>query len=117
MSKINTRNTVTINVNYLKTIIANTGKNDVEFSEWIGYCRSYICSVKKSRAMRVSTAKSICAMCDADYNQLVLPEKVEQPEEPKPLYADDKTLSGIVETLMRIEKKLDDLHRMYCEGD
>lgn len=56
-------------------------------------------------------------MCDADYNQLVLPEKVEQPEEPKPLYADDKTLSGIIETLMRIEKKLDDLHRMYCEGD
>lgn len=107
--------TVSINVDYLETIIAKSGKNDSEFGVWLGFSRGYISFAKKKKSLRMSTVKSICAMCDADYNRLVLP--VEQPEEPKPLYADDKTLKGIVETLMRIEKKLDDLHRMYCEGD
>ena len=106
---------VGINVNYLLAIIEKSGKTETEFGMWLGFSRGYITHVKKAGLMRMSTVKSICAMCDADFNRLVLP--VEQPEGPKPLYADDKTLKGIVETLMRIEKKLDDLHRMYCEGD
>lgn len=99
---------VGINVNYLLAIIEKSGKTETEFGMWLGFSRGYITHVKKAGLMRMSTVKSICAMCDADFNRLVLP--VEQPEGQKPLYADDKTLSGIIETLMRIEKKLDALY-------
>lgn len=103
---------VNINVYYLEAVIAKSGKSDSEFGQSLGFSRGYVTSVEKSKQMRLATAKSLCLMHDADYNKLVLPEKVEQPEGPKPLYADDKTLSGIIETLMRIEKKLD---RLYDE--
>lgn len=102
--------TVDINVDYLDAIIAKTGQTDTDFGVWIGKSHSYISSVKAKGTAPVSVAKLICTLCKADYNRLVIPKKEEVPANQKPLYSDDKTLAGIIETLMRIEKKLNALY-------
>lgn len=112
MERNKRKNTVDINVDYFEAIVAKSGKGNSAFGKWLGYGDSFVCNVKKRKTTSESTAKYICAMCNADYERLVIPEKSQEPEqeEKKPLYADDKTLSGIIETLMRIEKKLDELY-------
>ena len=49
-----------------------------------------------------ATVSLICRICECDYARLTK-------QEPKPLLADDKTINALVNTMIRIENKLDEL--------
>ena len=96
---------IEINKTYLKEIVKKTGMRQVDFSNAIGQGDKFIMNALARKKMRKPTAELICRLYGADYTKLTTPES----EEKKLLYADDKSLSALVNTMIRIEQKLDRL--------
>lgn len=102
--KINTN--VTINKDYLREIIKKSGLTQKDFAESIGRSPKYITNALSRGYVQLAVANLICKLYDANVN-LLCPKPVEQQQEAKFLMSDDKTLTALVESLYRIEKKLD----------
>ena len=102
--KVNTN--VTINKDYLREIIKKSGLTQKDFAGSIGRTPKYISNSLSRGYMQSVAANLICKLYDANVN-LLCPKPVEQQQEAKFLMSDDKTLTALVESLNRIEKKLD----------
>ena len=101
-----TNTNVTINKDYLREIIKKAGLTQKDFAESIGRTSKYISNSLTRGYMQLVVANLICKLYDANVN-LLCPKPVEDHPEPKVLMSDDKTLTALVESLNRIEKKLD----------
>lgn len=101
-----TNTNVTINKDYLREIIKKAGITQKDFAESIGRTPKYISNSLSRGYIQLVAAKLICKLYDANVN-LLCPKPVEQQQEAKVLMSDDKTLTALVESLNRIEKKLD----------
>lgn len=105
---------VTINKEYLREIIKKSGLTQKDFSESIGRTPKYITNSLSRVYMQLVAANLICKLYDGNVN-LLCPKPVEQ-QEAKFLMSDDKTLSALVESLNRIEKKTDFLlYELGCQ--
>ena len=102
--KINTN--VTINKDYLREIIKKSGLTQKDFAESIGRSQKYITNALSRGYVQLAVANLICKLYDSNVN-LLCPKPVEQQQEAKFLMSDDKTLTALVESLYRIEKKID----------
>ena len=100
-----TNTNVTINKDYLREIIKKAGLTQKDFAESIGRTSKYISNSLTRGYMQLVVANLICKLYDANID-LLCPKTVEQ-QEAKFLMSDDKTLSALVESLNRIEKKID----------
>ena len=98
-------NNVTINKDYLREIIKKAGLTQKDFSESIGRTPKYIANSLTRGYMHLVVANLICKLYDVNID-LLCPKPVEQ-QEAKFLMSDDKTLAALVESLNRIEKKID----------
>ena len=101
-----TTTNVTINKDYLREIIKKAGLTQKDFAESIGRTQKYISNSISRGYMQLVVANLICKLYDANLN-LLCPKPVEQQQEAKFVMSDDKTLSALVESLNRIEKKID----------
>lgn len=100
-----TTTNVTINKDYLREIIKKAGLTQKDFAESIGRTQKYISNSLSRGYMQLVVANLICKLYDANVN-LLCPKPVEQ-QEARFLMSDDKTLTALVESLNRIEKKID----------
>lgn len=100
-----TKTKVTINKDYMREIIKKAGLTQKDFAESIGRTQKYISNSLSRGYMQLVVANLICKLYDANID-LLCPKPVEQ-QEAKFLMSDDKTLTALVESLNRIEKKLD----------
>lgn len=94
---------ISINSSYLKEIVKKTGMTQKKFSAAIGQGEKCIPNAINRGTIRKQTAELICRLYGADFEKLTTPE----PEERTPLYSDDKSVAVLVNTLIRIEQKLD----------
>ena len=101
-----TNTNVTINKDYLREIIKKAGLTQKDFAESIGRTQKYISNSLSRGYMQLVAANLICKLYDANVN-LLCPKPIEDHPESKVLMSDDKTLTALVESLNRIEKKLD----------
>ena len=101
-----TNTNVTINKDYLREIIKKAGLTQKDFAESIGRTPKYITNSLARGYMQRVAANLICKLYDANIN-LLCPKPVEEHPEAKVLMSDDKTLTALVESLNRIENKLD----------
>lgn len=80
-----------------------------EFSQKMGHCRSWWNGIKKAEGyMPVNKAKLLCHMLGVDYSKIVIPEpcitaNANPCNEQKPLYADDESIQGLVNSITNIE--------------
>lgn len=101
-------NKVLIDKEYFRNAYRNSGLTRQEFGETVGKTASFIHNTLDRGYMMLPVAKLLCKTYDLDIDKLILHVESPKPiEEPKPLMSDDKTLSALVETLNRVEKKLD----------
>lgn len=98
-------NNVTINKDYLREIIKKAGLTQKDFSESIGRTPKYISKSLSRGYMQLVVANLICKLYDANID-LLCQKPVEQ-QEAKFWISDDKTLTALLESLNRIEKKID----------
>lgn len=101
-----TTTNVTINKDYLREIIKKAGLTQKDFAESIGRTQKYITNSLSRGYMQLAVANLICKLYDANVN-LLCPKPIEDHPESKVLMSDDKTLTVLVESLNRIEKKID----------
>ena len=94
---------VQIDVPYLKSLVKNMDMTHKQFGDFIGQGEHFMKNAVYRGVVRKSTVQLICRLCECDYARLT------KQEQPKPLLADDKTIDAIVNTLIRIEDKLDEL--------
>lgn len=99
-------NNVTINKDYLREIIKKSGLTQKDFAESIGRSEKFITNSLSRGYMQLVAANLICKLYDANVN-LLCPKPIEDHPESKVLMSDDKTLTALVESLNRIEKKID----------
>lgn len=99
-------NNVTINKDYLREIIRKSGLTQKDFAESIGRSEKFITNSLSRGYMQLVAANLICKLYDANVN-LLCPKPIEDHPESKVLMSDDKTLTALVESLNRIEKKID----------
>ena len=76
----------------------------------IGRTNSFVQKAFERGYMQIAAAELLCKIHGFDIDKLC--PKPKEPDKPKVLMSDDKTLQALVETLMRIEKKVD---RIYQE--
>lgn len=114
---------VLIDTEYLRQIIRANCKSAKEFAESIGRSDGYLDNCLRRGYMQIPVVKLIQRMYDIDLDKLVPPPKetevtevteVTAVEEPKVLLSDDETLKALVNTLIRVEKKLDKLIERVC---
>lgn len=80
-----------------------------EFSVKMGHSRSWWNGIKKNDGyMAVNAAKLMCHLLGMDYGKVVIPEprittSAAPCNEQKPLYADDKSIQGLVNSITTIE--------------
>ena len=91
---------VECNVDYLKQIIRKTGMKQKEFSIFIGQSESFAANTLYRKSIKRSTADLICRITSSDINKLLVCE-------PKPLMADDKSMNALVNSIIRMEEKID----------
>lgn len=101
-----TTTNVTINKDYLREIIKKAGLTQKDFAESIGRTQKYISNSLSRGYMQFVVANLICKLYDANID-LLCPKPIEDHPESKVLMSDDKTLTALVESLNRIEKKID----------
>ena len=80
-----------------------------EFSQKMGHARSWWNGIKRADGyMPVNKAKLLCHMLGVDYSKIVIPEpritsNANPCNEQKPLYADDESIRGLVNSINNIE--------------
>lgn len=98
-------NYVQIDVAYLKDLAKKMDMSYVEFGRYIGQGDSFMSNAVNLGRARKATIDLICRLCDdCDYAKLTYQDKP-----PQPLLADDKAITAMVNTMIRIEAKLDRL--------
>lgn len=111
---------VLIDTDYLRQIIKANSKSVKEFAESLGRSDGYLDNCLRRGYMQTPVVKLMQRMYDIDIDKLVPPPKetetteVTSVEEPKVLLSDDETLKALVNTLIRVEKKLDKLIERVC---
>lgn len=80
-----------------------------EFSQKMGQCRTWWHGIKKNDGyMAVNKAKLLCHMLGVEYDKIVIPEpcittNAAPCNDQKPLYADDASIQGLVNSITNIE--------------
>lgn len=105
---------VKIDVYYVNRYLGKHLISKKEFSEMNGHSNAWWSSIEKkcNCMVAVNQAKLICTLTGLDYEKLVIPEKPitsnDHPQnEQKPLMADDESIQALVNSLNRIEQKMD----------
>lgn len=111
-----TNTNVTINKDYLREIIKKAGLTQKDFAESIGRTQKYISNSLSRGYMQLAAANLICKLYDSNID-LLCPKPVAEHPEAKVLMSDDKTLTALVESLNRIEKKLNRLLADFGVGE
>lgn len=102
---------VKIDVDMVERYMALHNLTKGEFSQKMGHTRSWWCGiVKYGGYIMPAKAKLMCNLMGMDYNKLVIPEHTTSnalPQSEKhPLYADDESIQGLVNSMTRIEKMI-----------
>ena len=68
-------NNVKVDVEYLSSIVKNSGLTYREFAESIGRARSFVRNTIDRGYMQVPAAKLLCKVYNVDFDKLVISEK------------------------------------------
>lgn len=98
---------VPIDKDYLRYILSKTGISKRALAATIGRTEGYIQNALDRGVMQILAAELLCKTHDFDIDRFCPKPKPKQLDEPQALMSDDKTLKAFVETMMRIEQKLD----------
>ena len=100
---------VKIDVAMAEKIMAAHSLTMGEFSQKMGHGRTWWNGIKKNDGyMAVNQAKLLCHMLGVEYDKIVIPEprintNATPCNEQKPLYADDASIQGLVNSITNIE--------------
>lgn len=100
---------VKINVAMVERILSAHNLTLSEFSQKMGHGRTWWNGVKlKDGYTDVNKAKLLCHVLGVDYSKIVIPEpritsNANPCNEQKPLYADDESIQGLVNSINNIE--------------
>lgn len=100
-------NMVKINTDYLLLIVAKSGLAQAKFGLYVGQGESLIANALFRGKMKRHVAEFICKQTNSDYSKLVVVDP--EPEKAQPLMADDKSIAAIVNALISMDKKIDDI--------
>lgn len=112
---------VLIDPEYLRQIIRTNSKSVKEFAESLGRSDGYIDNCLRRGYMQIPVVKLLQRMYDIDIDKLVPPPKetkvteVTESKEAKVLLSDDETLTALVNSILRVEKKLDAIAERMCK--
>lgn len=100
---------VKIDVAMAERYMALHSLTKAEFSQKMGHARSWWNGIKRNDGyMAINAAKLLCHMLGVEYDKIVLPEPcISTNDAPcndqKPLYADDASIQGLVNSITNIE--------------
>lgn len=98
---------VKINTDYLLFIVAKTGLSQKAFGLYVGQGDTLISNALARGKIKRRIAEFICKQTNSDYSRLVIAN--DEPEKAQPLMADDKSIAAIVNALISMDKKIDDI--------
>lgn len=104
---------VKIDVALVEAFIAKKGITKGKFSESMGHNDNWWHGIRRSGQVTRNKAKLICSVLGMEFDQLVIHERTTSNAYPcneqKPLYADDQSIQGIVNSLNRLENGMNRL--------